>query len=89
MITKEQYAEWRHHPATKFFLQFLEDRKQQLTEFGMECWIKGNASFDAEGPVIRGRILELLEVETLTHEAIVNFYKEKDSGTEITEDSTR
>ena len=89
MITKEQYGEWKHHPATQFFLQFLADRKNDLTSYCMDGWLKSTGEFEAQGSVNKGRILELLDISELTHDMIVNFYKERDSATEIVEDDSR
>ena len=36
-MTKEEYLEWKHHPLTKQFHQYLKDYRQQLAE----KWAKG------------------------------------------------
>jgi hypothetical protein len=88
-ITKEQFGIWKSHPATQFFFQFLEDRKINITSLFMDAWMEGSAEFEKNSDLYRGRILELLEITDLAHDTIVNFYKEKNSATEIVEDDTR
>jgi len=89
MISKEQFGEWKQHPATKFFWKLLADRHAWLASHVMEGWIQGTAEFDKENKISRGRILELLDICEITHKDIVDFYKEMDSATEITEDDSR
>jgi hypothetical protein len=80
MITKEQYGEWRNHPATQFFRQFLKDRADMLIQAGTEAWLNGDASFERDEA--RGRIRELLEVETVNYDTIAVFYQERDNKDE-------
>lgn len=89
MVTKEQFGEWRQHPATKFFFEFLNNRKNLLTSYCMEGWLKGLKEFQADGEVDRGRILELMEVCDITHQVIETFYKELENDSENPEDGTR
>ena len=78
MIAKEQYAEWRHHPATRFFLQFIRDRREALIGLATEAWLNGNESFKIEGEVDRGRIMELFMIEELQFDVIEEFYKSRE-----------
>ena len=82
-MTKEQYNEWRNHPATMFFRQFLKDRREALIQEATEDWLNGSASFERENQVERGRIAELFLVEDIAFEIIETFYKERNA----TEDS--
>lgn len=39
-MTKDEYEQWKHHPLTEKFHQFLRDYRQQL----MERWAMGEFS---------------------------------------------
>jgi hypothetical protein len=85
MITREQYGEWRNHPATQFYRQFLKDRANGLTVAATEAWLNGDDMFaDQEA---RGRIRELLEVEAVNYDTIAVFYQERDNARETTADN--
>ena len=77
MITREQYGEWRNHPATQFFRQFLKDRANDLTVAATEAWLNGDDTFANQEA--RGRIRELLEVETVNYDTVMSFYQERES----------
>lgn len=77
MITREQFALWKHEPATKWFFEFLQEKQKFLMDAAVQQWIGGNAWPEA----VRGQIIELDEIAQIQHEAIVSFYKEQD-GTE-------
>lgn len=78
MIAKDQYNEWRNHPATLFYRQFLKDRKEALIQEAAEMWLNGSPAFDKENQVMRGAITELLRIEDVAFETIETFYKEKE-----------
>lgn len=78
MITKEQYGEWRNHPATLFFRQFLKDRRESLIRQTTETWLNTGEYSD----IARGRILELFEAEDVPHEVISQFYEEFNAATD-------
>ena len=86
MITREQYGEWRNHPATQFFRQFLKDRADSLIQAGTEAWLNNDVAFQKDES--RGRIREALELEDLSYQTIANFYEEQNAGKNL-EDSTR
>lgn len=73
-ITREQYGEWKNHPATLFFRKFLKDRMEALIHRSTADWL--NSAHIAE--VNRGRILELMEVQDVPFEAIEIFYQEQE-----------
>jgi len=87
MITREQYGEWRNHPATQFFRQFLKDRADSLIHAGTEAWLNNDATFQKDEA--RGRIREALELEDIHYDTIAVFYQEKENGTQTTEDAAR
>lgn len=80
MITKEQYGEWRNHPATLFFRKFLKDRREALIHSAQEVWLNNPKAFEQEGETARGRVLELFEVEDIAYEIIQTFYEEQNAA---------
>ena len=84
MITREQYGEWRNHPATQFFRQFLKDRSETLIHAGTEAWLNGDNTFARDEA--RGRVRELLEVEALNYDTIAVFYQERENAAKTTDD---
>ena len=87
MITREQYGEWRNHPATQFFRQFLKDRADSLIQAGTEAWLNADETFQRDEA--RGRIREALEIEDVSYDTISTFYREKENGTQAIEDAAR
>lgn len=79
MIPKEQYNEWRNHPATLFFRKFLKDRREALIREASEQWLNGSPAFDKESQVMRGAITELFRVEDIAYEVIETFYQEQET----------
>jgi hypothetical protein len=85
VISKEQYGEWRNHPATLFFRKFLKDRREAMIHAATEAWLNNPAAFETESREARGRIRELFEVEDVPFEAIESFYKEQEQGEDAAE----
>lgn len=79
MISKEEYQEWRHHPASKVFLQFLRDKQEFMKAAMLEQWIGASDAFAQNNQTVRGQIVELGEIIDLPYEAIEEFYKEKEN----------
>ena len=75
MIAKDQFGEWKHHPASKFFFQFMRDRRAQLIGMANETWLNSGKTDEVE----RGRILSLFELDELSFEVIETFYKEREN----------
>lgn len=88
MISKSEYQEWRHHPATKDFLQFIRDKRDFLKAAALDQWVNGVESFANCNQTVRGQIIELDELAELPFEAISEFYR-KDDDTETLEDGSR
>lgn len=89
-VGKPEYQEWRHHPVTKMFLQFIRDRRQWLITVSTESWLNGSISFEKENQIDRGRILELFDLPDLQFEIIEAFYKaEEEDAAKIDQDPPR
>jgi hypothetical protein len=84
-VTKEQYNEWRNHPATLFFRKFIHDRRESLIRQATELWLNAPDVFEKEQHEDRGRIAELFLVEDVPFEAIEAFYKEQEDAAQIAE----
>jgi len=87
MITREQYGEWRNHPATQFFRQFLKDRADSLIHAGTEAWLNNDTAFQKDEA--RGRIREALELEDIHYDTIAVFYQERENAGKDTADDPR
>lgn len=84
-MNKDQYNEWRNHPATLFFRQFLKDRRAALITAATESWLNGSVAFEKENQFYRGQIDELFAVENVPFEAIEAFYQERENGAQDSE----
>jgi hypothetical protein len=69
-ITKEQFGLWKHEPVTKWFLEFLNAKKEFLKSAALDEWLAGKAWPEA----IRGQIIELEEIANVDRSAILAFY---------------
>ena len=78
-MTRDQYNEWRNHPATLFFRQFLKDRAQYLIQQSNESWLNAPDIFEKDAAEARGRILELLDAQDVPFETIETFYRKDDA----------
>lgn len=78
-LKREQYQEWRHHPVSKIFFQFLRDKQAHFKATAVEAWVDGQAFSD----VVRGQIVEMNEITELPFEAIDEFYKGKENAAEV------
>ena len=83
-MDKEQYQEWKSHPLTKKFHQFLRDKRQSL----MEEWAEGlyqNQSLE-QGALLNsaamGQAQCLLDLAELEDDFIGNFYRQQMKGSQ-------
>lgn len=77
-ITKEQFGLWKHEPITKWFLNYLINKRAFLKSVALENWLAGSCSFANVDQTVRGQIIELEEICDLPFEAIEEFYKERE-----------
>ena len=68
-MTKEDYQEWKAHPLTQQFHQYLKDYRADL----MERWARGMFSQMNLEAVTRCQMAD--ELSTLDDDSISNFYK--------------
>jgi hypothetical protein len=74
VITKEQFGLWKHEPVTKWFFDYLINKRAFLKSAALDQWLN-NATWPE---TVRGQIIELEEITTLPFEAIEEFYRERD-----------
>lgn len=87
-LTAQQWAEWRNHPVTLVFRNYLRDFQKSLKDEGWERLQMGVLS-QVEMGEFKGRSAALLEMADLPHEALVNFYaapQEEDNGSQSNQD---
>jgi len=76
-ISAQEFAAWRHHPVTKVFRLYLEDKRAFFERTALNQWVNGDLTlYGDEGRTIRGQIIELIELADLPFEALVAFYQE-------------
>jgi hypothetical protein len=76
-MSKEEYQQWKDHPLTKQFHQYLRDYRQTL----MDKWAQGGyhpSSPEALMAVARCQMAE--EIVTLDDDWIANFYRNNQTG---------
>lgn len=92
-IAQDDYAQWRAHPVTQWFRQYLRDFQSDLIEGVTERWLAGNLTL-ADEHEMKGRALCLRELADLPFKSISLFYaqiaererSESEDATETTED---
>jgi len=84
-IGDTDYQQWRHHPITAAYLQFLDDQIEymrtaaaDLLENGLLT--PGDRHQDRNPDVLRGQIVMLRQIHGLTLEQMQEFYRQDQSG---------
>jgi hypothetical protein len=80
-MTKEQFGLWKHEPVTKWFFDYLINKRAFLKSAALDMWLNDPKSLSE---TVRGQIIELDETIELPWEAIEAFYNERQEidGTE-------
>ena len=76
-ISDETYQIWRHNPITAAYLEYLKDQADAFRTAAADLLEAGNLAPQAD--MIRGRILTLRELQTLSLGVIQNFYRQEDT----------
>lgn len=74
-ITKEQFGLWKHEPATKWFFDYLINKRAYLRSAALEIWLADPSKLSE---TVRGQIIELDEIADLPWDAIEAFYQERE-----------
>ena len=77
-LTEADYLRWRHHPVTKWFLEYLRDFRSDLATHAQEQWLGGEIELATEKE-LKGRINTLDEMATLEFSEIAAFYEQVDT----------
>jgi len=75
-ITELTFNQWRHHPVTKVFLQFLAEQEENHWDVAKHLFLIGQGG-DVKAQEIRGRIMVLMELRDLTYPSMAQFYADK------------
>jgi|HubBroStandDraft_3_1064219.scaffolds.fasta_scaffold15967_6 hypothetical protein len=78
-LTEQEYNLWRHHPITAAYLRYLGDQAEAFRTAAADLLEAGNLD---DPSLIRGRILTLRELQSLSLDDIRNSYRQE--GTEET-----
>lgn len=72
-VTRRDYNNWKHHPVTKMFREYLIDYSGALTKRMVELWASGALKLTDEQEA-RGRLMAIREIIDLEFEHIANMY---------------
>ena len=76
-LSEQEYNLWRHNPITATYLEYLKDQADAFRTAAADLLEAGNLAPQAD--MIRGRILTLRELQTLSLGVIQNFYRQEDT----------
>jgi len=76
-LREQDYAQWKHHPITSAYLQYLGDQIEAFRTAAADLLENGDLNSQAE--MLRGRLLTLRELQSLSLEHIKNFYRQEES----------
>jgi hypothetical protein len=90
-MSEQEYHLWRHNPITAAYLKYLDDQAEAFRTAAADLLEAG--TLGAQADTIRGRILTLRELQTLSLGVIQNFYRqegtEENDGTEADQGPSR
>lgn len=81
-VGDQEFAQWRHNPLTMAFYAFMSDQAENWTETITERFIagyllRGSDHEDMNADVLRGKVLALRSLQSITRREISGFYREK------------
>ena len=76
-LSEQEWALWRHNPITAAYLLYLQDQTEAFRTAAADLLESGNLAQQAD--TIRGRILTLRELQTLSLGVIQNFYRHEET----------
>jgi len=76
-LSEQEYNLWRQNPITAAYLEYLKDQADAFRAAAADLLEAGNLAPQAD--MIRGRILTLRELQTLSLGVIQNFYRQADN----------
>ena len=81
-LSETAYHQWRHSPITAAYLLYLQDQAEAFRTAAADLLEAGQLAPQSE--MLRGRILTLRELHSLSLDVIQNFYRHEgiEDGTE-------
>lgn len=76
-LKDHDYQQWRHHPITSAYLRYLGDLRTSFRTSAADLLEAGRLAPQADE--LRGRLLNLMELQELSLDAIQNFYRQEDT----------
>ena len=76
-LSEQEYNLWRHNPITSAYLLYLGDQAEAFRTAAADLLEAGTLAPQAD--TIRGRILTLRELQTLSLDVMQNFYRHEDT----------
>jgi hypothetical protein len=76
-VSQQMWGHWRQHPVTRMFRQYMRDARTDVEQTAMELWVTGVLAEPVNGE-LRGRVLNLSDLEAITFDEIALFYDERD-----------
>jgi hypothetical protein len=73
-VTKEQFNLWKHDPVSKWFFNYLVNKRAFLKSAAIDIWMADPKNLSE---TVRGQVIELEEICDLSHEMIEAFYQER------------
>jgi hypothetical protein len=90
-LSAQDWVQWQHHPITAAYLRFLQDQAEAFRTAAADLLEAGTLA--AQADMLRGRILNLRELQTLELGDIQRFYRheviEAEHGTEADQGPSR
>ena len=76
-MTAQEFNQWRHHPVTAAYLQYLDDLVKSFRGSAADLLEAGRLNPQAEE--LKGRLLTLRELHSLSLTDICGFYRQEDT----------
>jgi hypothetical protein len=73
-INQEQWNYWHNHPCSRLLRKYLRDYSEALEQTAMNRWRAREIDLSTENE-IRGRLVQLSEIEILKFEDVREFYE--------------
>ena len=76
-MSNQEFHQWRHHPVTSAYLSYLNDQVEAFRTAAADLLEQGRLNSQADE--LRGRLLTLRELHSLSLTDICGFYRNSDT----------
>lgn len=76
-LKEQDFLDWKHHPVTKLLRAYLHDYGMKLRDDHLNGWINSSTVDIIRAADERGRLLTLIEIESLEFDHIVTHFAER------------